>query len=80
MIGEALGLLLDGFAKIGDGFTLLLSAFFNIFGLQVPEVVIRVVVLLFTALFVWKLFRRLPKIVVVLMLVVFASVLTGIFL
>lgn len=76
-MSDVIGLFVEGFAVIGNGFIAVMAGILGLFGLILPDEILRVVFMLFTAAVLWRYARRIPKLIIVLAFVVVASVLVG---
>lgn len=76
-IGEALNLLIQGFRLIGDAITIIIQIVLAGFGFNVPDWAIRLMMLGFLALAVWRYGRLIPKLVFAAIGFIFLSTLVG---
>ena len=64
-VATALDLLIEGFTLIGDAITMILVLIFAALGLPVPDWAVRLIVLAFTGLAVWRFGKMIPKLLLV---------------
>jgi len=77
MLDEAINQLVQGFTLIGDAFTTLLILIFRSFGVELPDWGARLSMLGVSAFLVWRFQRILPKLILVAVCVLAASILLG---
>ena len=77
MLETAINSLVKGFTLIGDGFTLLLIALFKGFGVDLPDWAARLSMLGVSALVVWRFQTAIPKLILVAVAILSASILMG---
>ena len=77
MIEDVVVKLVEGFTLIGDAFVLLLVAAFQAAGVKLPEWGARLTLLGVAALTLWRLSRLMPKLILIGVVVVAASILLG---
>lgn len=70
-------MLVQGFKLIGDGAAALVGTVLASLGFSVPDWIIRVVMLLVTALAVWRFAGALPKLALIALAVFFVSTAIG---
>jgi len=76
-LGEALAAIIQGFKLIGDGVVALIQIILSVFGFQVPEILIRLLMLALLAFTIWKYGKLIPKITLLIILFITISTLTG---
>jgi hypothetical protein len=76
-IVEALWMLVQGFKLIGDGTAALIGAILASLGFSVPDLAIRVAMLLTTGIAVWMFAGVLPKLVIAALTIFFVSTALG---
>ena len=79
-LGEALVAIIQGFKLIGDGLTALIQIILSVFGFQVPEVIMRLIMLGLLALFAWRYGKLIPKLLMLVIAFIFLSTLIGLLL
>ncbi len=77
MLDAVINDLVNGFALIGNALSGLLIAVFSLFGVEMPDWGARLTLLGVSALLVWRLQKMLPKLILIGVCIVAASILVG---
>jgi len=77
-VSAAFWKVIEGLRLVGDGLTMIIRYVLVAFGVQVPDIAVRVAALLVMMLAVWRYGRTLSKIILVALSFVLASMAAGI--
>jgi|GEM_PF-5033459 len=77
MIEDVVVKLVEGFTLIGDAFVIILQELFKAAGLRLPDWGARLTLLGCSALILWRLNRLMPKLILIGVIIVAASILLG---
>jgi hypothetical protein len=76
-LGESLAKLLGGLRTVGDAFTELVLYLFQLLGIQVPAMAVRLATIIFIILVVWKYSDAMSRIALYILLFILLSTGTG---
>ena len=74
---EALTMIFNGIRLLGDGITVLVQILLASFGLQVPDVAIKIAAIIIVILFIWKLGSTLSKLWIYVLIFLLISLFAG---
>ena len=77
MLEDAVNQLVEGFTLIGDAVTTLLMMLVTKFGIELPDWAARLSMLTMTALLVWRFQKMVPKLMLVCVCIIAASIILG---
>ena len=69
--------IIQGVSLVGDAMNMLIRCFFLLFGIDVPDTIIRIATLIFIILIVWKVGESMNKILLLILVFLAISQLTG---